>query len=462
MKEMSRGKGFGEKKLLIKSNFSTKSHPLNKFAREGADRRALIRFIEENWERLSGEAWKGYLEQGRGALIIKLDKMVLLGAVFSVQYIDEREIFRREMMRGLWAAMQADKVQKIVNEYDPERQVAIILEWRGRDGHISLRYNSTSSTPAENYQKLGLQAEEPASPLNKLLDLRASVEWADPLNPPHPICRLIAEDFELFAAFAWKGYLEQGRGAVHILLGKGGWEASGIQSWNSGEFPFKYLGEHRYDSSLSLKQTEDRKNWQELISKYDPSQEFVLVVGWTCSKGLISLSLKTNDKDIPPECYKRLKGQLDEFTVKQSKPTFPIPKKKTISIFEELVEYRERLTLPTAGSETDKSTIAKLEIGSQTFFGINSGSNPNPRQITFRVNPITKTHAEADAFQQAADAGIKGGKARLIVDRDLCAACGIRGGVNSMAWQLGIEELEIITPSESKTITVKPPNRRSQ
>jgi hypothetical protein len=31
-----------------------------------------------------------------------------------------------------------------------------------------------------------------------------------------------------------------------------------------------------------------------------------------------------------------------------------------------------------------------------------------------------------------------------------------------MAWQLGIEELEIITPSESKTITVKPPNRRSQ
>ncbi|MBD1809285.1 hypothetical protein H6F98_28065 [Microcoleus sp. FACHB-SPT15] len=137
-------------------------------------------------------------------------------------------------------------------------------------------------------------------------------------------------------------------------------------------------------------------------------------------------------------------------------------KEKTISIFEELAEYRQRLDLPPAGSEIDKSTIAKLEIGGQTFFGINSGSNPHPRQITFKVNPITKTHAEADAFQQAADAGIKGGKARLIVDRDLCAACGIRGGVNSMAWQLGIEELETITPSESKTITVKPPNRRSQ
>lgn len=243
-------------------------------------------------------------------------------------------------------------------------------------------------------------------------------------------------------------------------MGKGGWEALGAPSWNSGEFPFKYLGANRYDLSKSLKQTDDRKHWQELISKYDPSQEIVFVLGWTRSKGLIFLSLKTSDGDTPPECYKRLKGQLDEFTVKQSKQTFLIPEEKTKSIFDELAEYRQRLGLPTAGSETDKSTIAKLDIGDRSFFGINSGSNPNPRQITFKVNSITRTHAEADAFQQAADAGIKDGKARLIVDRDLCDACGLRGGVNSMAWQLNIEELEIITPSESKTIIVKPPNRR--
>ncbi len=116
--------------------------------------------------------------------------------------------------------------------------------------------------------------------------------------------------------------------------------------------------------------------------------------------------------------------------------------------------------MPPAGSETDKSTVAKLEIGDQSFFGINSSSNPSLRQITFRVNPITKTHAEADAFQQAADASMKGGKATLIVDRELCAACGLRGGVNSMAWQLGIEELTIITPAKSTTITIKPPKRR--
>ncbi|MEI2583662.1 deaminase [Scytonema sp. PRP1] len=133
-----------------------------------------------------------------------------------------------------------------------------------------------------------------------------------------------------------------------------------------------------------------------------------------------------------------------------------------MSIFNELAEYRQRLGLPPAGSETDKSTIANLKIGGQSFFGINSSNNPNPRLITLSVNPITKTHAEADAFQQAANTGIRGGKACLRVDRELCDACGLRGGVNSMAWQLGIEELEIITPTGSRTIIVKPPKRRRQ
>jgi hypothetical protein len=130
------------------------------------------------------------------------------------------------------------------------------------------------------------------------------------------------------------------------------------------------------------------------------------------------------------------------------------------SIWDDLAEYRKSLSLPPAGSESDKSSIAKLEIDGQSFFGVNSSNNPYSREIKFRVNPITKTHAEADAFQQVYDAGIKGAKACLIVDRDLCAACGLRGGVNSMAWQLGIEELEIITPSGSKTIIVKPPTTR--
>jgi MafB19-like deaminase len=112
-------------------------------------------------------------------------------------------------------------------------------------------------------------------------------------------------------------------------------------------------------------------------------------------------------------------------------------------VFQELVAYREQLGLPPAGSETDRDTVAKLEIGGMVFLGVNSSSNPTRRQITLRVNPISRTHAEADAFQQAYDLGIRGGKARLIVDRDLCRACGQNGGVKGMARQLDIEEIEV-------------------
>jgi hypothetical protein len=124
-------------------------------------------------------------------------------------------------------------------------------------------------------------------------------------------------------------------------------------------------------------------------------------------------------------------------------------------VFQEVAEYRQELGLAIAGSETDNATIAKLEIGSSSFFGISSGSNPNRRPITLTVNPISRTHAEADALQQAFDAGIRGGRGRLIVDRDLCRACGQNGGVKGMARQLDLEELEIISPSGQQIIKLK-------
>jgi hypothetical protein len=124
-------------------------------------------------------------------------------------------------------------------------------------------------------------------------------------------------------------------------------------------------------------------------------------------------------------------------------------------VFQDLAEYRQQLGLPIAGSEDDRSTVAKLEIGDRGFFGINSSSNPNPRPITLRVNPISRSHAEADALQQAFDAGVRGGRARLVVDRDLCRACGQNGGVKGMARQLDLEELEVISPSGREVIQLK-------
>ncbi|MCY7390155.1 MAG: hypothetical protein LH647_01240 [Leptolyngbyaceae cyanobacterium CAN_BIN12] len=124
-------------------------------------------------------------------------------------------------------------------------------------------------------------------------------------------------------------------------------------------------------------------------------------------------------------------------------------------VFQELAEYRRQLGLPIAGSERDRATVAKLEIGGNGFFGISSGSNPNRRRITLTVNPISRTHAEAEALQQAFDAGARGGRARLIVDRDLCRACGQNGGVKGMARQLELEELEVISPSGREVIQLK-------
>jgi hypothetical protein len=123
--------------------------------------------------------------------------------------------------------------------------------------------------------------------------------------------------------------------------------------------------------------------------------------------------------------------------------------------FQELAEYRQMLGLPLAGSESDRAAVAKLEIGGEAFFGVNSSSNPIRRQITLTVNPISRTHAEADAFQQAFDLGYRGGRARLIVDRDLCRACGQNGGVKGMARQLDLEEIEIVSPSGCQVISLK-------
>jgi hypothetical protein len=124
-------------------------------------------------------------------------------------------------------------------------------------------------------------------------------------------------------------------------------------------------------------------------------------------------------------------------------------------VFQELAEHRQQLGLPPAGSEDDRATVAKLEMGGSVFFGISAGSNPNRRKITLKVNPISRTHAEADAFQQAFDMGLRGGRVRLTVDRDLCRACGQNGGVKGMARQLNVEEIEVISPSGRQTITLK-------
>jgi len=116
----------------------------------------------------------------------------------------------------------------------------------------------------------------------------------------------------------------------------------------------------------------------------------------------------------------------------------------------DLAQFRQELGPIPGGGLPDGGTLARLDIGGNSYYGINAHGT----EITLNVNAITETHAEADAFQQAANAGITGDSATLYIDRELCGACGQNGGVNSMASQLGIKQLTIVTPSGSVVIPV--------
>jgi hypothetical protein len=61
------------------------------------------------------------------------------------------------------------------------------------------------------------------------------------------------------------------------------------------------------------------------------------------------------------------------------------------------------------GLAQGEGTLARLEAAGQEFWGVSAHGQP---VAPLRVNAISATHAEADAFAQAARAGVNGGPAR--------------------------------------------------
>jgi deoxycytidylate deaminase len=110
--------------------------------------------------------------------------------------------------------------------------------------------------------------------------------------------------------------------------------------------------------------------------------------------------------------------------------------------------------MPKAGSSADQHTAARLDISGQSFYG----KNAHNRKVDIRVNAQTKTHAEADVFQQAKDAGLSGQRATLYVDRELCASCGDFGGVGSLLRGTNIKEVVVVTPRGKYLVTADRPS----
>ncbi|WP_205949766.1 deaminase [Paracoccus contaminans] len=115
-----------------------------------------------------------------------------------------------------------------------------------------------------------------------------------------------------------------------------------------------------------------------------------------------------------------------------------------------LAAQRAARGLPPAGAQGDASTVAMIRLRGQDYVGVNSSVQQPRTTITLdRVNAQTRTHAEADAVQQALNgtARKRGGQAEMWVDRDLCRSCGPNGGMRSLARNLGVDELIVHTPS---------------
>ncbi|MGW4214794.1 deaminase [Lentzea sp. NPDC004789] len=94
----------------------------------------------------------------------------------------------------------------------------------------------------------------------------------------------------------------------------------------------------------------------------------------------------------------------------------------------DLAAYRTREGMPTSGSANDTFTAAMLVVGG----AVCCGRNAHGREVDIRVNAQTRTHAEADVFQQAKNARVSGAQAVLYVDREFCRSCGASGGVGSL------------------------------
>jgi hypothetical protein len=126
-------------------------------------------------------------------------------------------------------------------------------------------------------------------------------------------------------------------------------------------------------------------------------------------------------------------------------PVPPVPPGRVRERIESLAHFRRGRRLPVAGAADDRHTVARLDIGNESFYATNAHHEP----VNLRVNAQSRTHAEGGAFQLAAGSLEASRETRgvLYVDRELCRACGHSGAVRSLAQQLGLLHLDVYTPA---------------
>src|SRR5215472_7847596 len=87
-------------------------------------RDSLYQRIYEEWDKLAGLAYKGYLQCGRGVLVIKEQEALLVEgtATVSVEFVAERD--QEPVERGGWSD---ESVARGVKEYDPRNEFLCMI-----------------------------------------------------------------------------------------------------------------------------------------------------------------------------------------------------------------------------------------------------------------------------------------------------------------------------------------------
>ena len=129
-----------------------------------------------------------------------------------------------------------------------------------------------------------------------------------------------------------------------------------------------------------------------------------------------------------------------------------LPAQKALSGLDDLAARRAALGAPPAGPGVSP-TLSRLDI--EGMRRPLYGTSGHGRDVTLRVNAISRTHAETDVLQQLANlGGANGARGTMYIDYPpgLCKACGKNGAVLSMARQVGLSELKVVWPGGSKVL----------
>lgn len=122
---------------------------------------------------------------------------------------------------------------------------------------------------------------------------------------------------------------------------------------------------------------------------------------------------------------------------------------------QDCVEARKQLGLrPRSINPDDGYTVAVLVVNDTQFYG-KSGRQKELR--SFRINAISRDHAERDAVDQynrhRLDANVSDKQiGYMAVDREPCDACGKFGGLRRAIEQSGLAELYLLYPGGSSII----------